>query len=270
MSIGVERLLLLGALFPIVGMGQGSDFFPGPGQAAIGDDARPLTFESVSIEIGGATADRSIRMSQATGEFEARNVTLKDLIEFAYKIDDSKISGGPDWVYTDGYNVTAQAPIVDADIDPNRAERVMLRGMLWDLFEVDLDPIIEWHFSLTVDRSAGPKFQELQRGANGEPQIRYEERVGDSSEAPYRKQGQIIGRRATMSALSKFMEDFVGGPVVDRTALTGEYDFALSWTRGSDDPVNRKDRLRDEMGLILRRVPVQHFVIDSARRPLTD
>jgi len=258
---------LVGLLFPVVVGAQGSDFFPGPSVAALGSDARPLTFASVSIEPGDATGSRTIQMSQATGTFVATNVTLKDLLAFAYSIDRVRLLDGPDWVDTDEYNIVAQAPAdLDPEIHPDRIERVMLRGMLWDLFEVDLDPINRWHFSLTVDQSTGPKFSESTIDSADEPEIRYEE-SGGSFPGVGERQGRVIGRRATMSALAKFMEESAGAPVVNRTDLSGRYDFEFYWNENWSDSAVWRNRLRNELGLHLRRTPVQYFVIDRAKKP---
>lgn len=261
------RIVLIGSLFPAFAAAQGSDYFPGPSQRTVDNGSRPLTFESVSITPGDAAGTRTIEMSQGSGTFVARNVTLKDLLAYAYGIDGSKLSGGPEWAGTDGYVIEAQAPAaVDPDVHPNRAERVMLRGMLWDLFEVDLDPVTEWHLSLSVDQTTGPTLSETGASAVDEPGIRYEEAT-DESLGTNGRLSRLIGRQVTLASLADFIAESTGMPVVDRTGLTGVYDFELYGIADATDRHAWSDRLREALGLNLRRVPVQHFVIDSATKP---
>jgi uncharacterized protein (TIGR03435 family) len=71
-----------------------------------------------------------------------------------------------------------------------------------------------------------------------------------------------------MSAL-KDLVSFVGdiGQGIDKTGLTGFYDFTLSWNE--EEGPSLASALRDQLGLQLRaeKVPVQRFVLDSAQKP---
>src|ERR1700733_10274920 len=60
------------------------------------------------------------------GQYEFRNATLVDLIGTAWGVDADKVVGGPDWLDTDRFDVTA-------DTSPE-AMKKMLRQLLADRF----------------------------------------------------------------------------------------------------------------------------------------
>jgi uncharacterized protein (TIGR03435 family) len=90
----------------------------------------------------------------------------------------------------------------------------------------------------------------------------------------------------TMSALANALRPYVGREVVDRTGLTGEFDFDLQFspppTTGSvhagipvaplDEAASVFTALQEQIGLKLEstRGPVELMVIDSAERPAGD
>ena len=79
---------------------------------------------------------------------------------------------------------------------------------------------------------------------------------------------RVNARKCSVSALKDLVE-FVGdiGQGVDKTGLTGVYDFSLSWNE--EDGPSLASALRDQLGLQLRaeKVPVARFVLDSAQKP---
>jgi uncharacterized protein (TIGR03435 family) len=62
---------------------------------------------------------------------------------------------------------------------------------------------------------------------------------------------------------------FIGtyGPGVDKTDLTGEYDFTLAWDEENGPGLGTA--LRDQLGLRMeaQKVPVSTLVVDSAQKP---
>jgi uncharacterized protein (TIGR03435 family) len=85
-----------------------------------------------------------------------------------------------------------------------------------------------------------------------------------------------------MAALTTRLSAIVGRPVIDRTALTGKFDFKLQWTpenpvqmKSPDEPVPDNEHgpsifaAVQQLGLRLenQKGPVEIIVIDSVEKP---
>jgi uncharacterized protein (TIGR03435 family) len=83
---------------------------------------------------------------------------------------------------------------------------------------------------------------------------------------------KMIGDGVTMSALAYRIAEqqpFLGRAVLDKTGLTGFYDFTLEWEAGQDAGPSILDAIRTQLGLKLasEKSAVEVLVIDSADRP---
>ena len=94
--------------------------------------------------------------------------------------------------------------------------------------------------------------------------------------------GSIIGQSVGVRMLVLNLSNVLDRQVIDKTGLTGSYDFELKWTpdivsSGPDAPPPPSDRdapslftaLSDQLGLKLESAkgPVQVWVIDGVERP---
>ena len=94
--------------------------------------------------------------------------------------------------------------------------------------------------------------------------------------------GQIAGIKSNMDQLTRFLATYapveLGRPLVNKTGLTGEYDFKLQWTPDAgpetpppadNAPPSLFTALREQLGLMLepQRGSTQVLVIDSAVIP---
>jgi uncharacterized protein (TIGR03435 family) len=76
------------------------------------------------------------------GRFSATGVTLRQLVETAYRrhaFDPRRVTGGPPWVETDRFDVTARAPgehVFDEDGFP-RQGALMLQRLLAERFRLN-------------------------------------------------------------------------------------------------------------------------------------
>jgi uncharacterized protein (TIGR03435 family) len=264
------RFLLLTALIPAAGTFAQT---PAP---------RPAFNEFEVAAIKPAADDQSgafIRM-QSAHRFYAKNYSLKSLVGAAYNLTPRAISGGPAWVVSDHYDILAGTP---GEIQPNLDEQMsMLRKLLADRFKLQFHRE-EKEFSiyaLTIAKN-GPKLKESTAPPDKLPEL-----VG----VVFPDRVLLPARNATLAEFaSHFMNRGVlDRSVVDKTGLSGKYDFDLEWAddetqfggklrkRASagdgDDGKDKPDfftAVQQQLGLRLdaTKGPVDVLVIDQVERP---
>jgi uncharacterized protein (TIGR03435 family) len=219
-----------------------------------------------------AKAGRYIVM-QGTHRFVEKYYTLKLLIAAAYDLNPKTISGGPGWIESDHYDILAVTP---GDVRPTHDEQMsMLRNLLTD------------RFKLTFHREQKTfSIYELELAKSG-PKLKASTAPPDDPAALI---STVYPQRIVLPARNATMGDFVSllqralldRPVVDKTGLSGRYDFDLEWAPdetqfGGDVPVASADApsppffsgIQEQLGLRLEatRGPVDALVVDKAERP---
>ncbi len=81
-------------------------FSQGPGQA------KP-SFEVATVKPNASGDNRVAIMRQPGGRFVSTGISLKMLMGFAYRVRDFQISGGPNWITTDRWNIEGKAEDTD-------------------------------------------------------------------------------------------------------------------------------------------------------------
>lgn len=174
------------------------------------------------------------------GRFYATNVTVKLLLRLAYDVQDSQIIGGPDWTNTDRFNVQAKADsATDAELkelNPEEAKLVkehMLQALLADRFKLKLSheskqlPV----YALEVAKN-GPKLEEVKdvtpgpsggKGPGGPGPKRGVRMLSNGGEQ------SLDFEDSTMAMFVRILSQSLGRTVVDKTGLTGHYNFKLHW-----------------------------------------
>ena len=242
--------------------------------------AQQLTFEVASIK--PADPDLRSHFSGArNGEFIATDATLKQLVGFAYDLREHQISGGPKWLDSDRYSVEGKPdsatpiPRGPAGIQVMRA---MLQQLLAERFKlaVHRETKEEQVYELVVARG-GSKLKEADTTRAGPK--------GIGSTGP----GRLQGMAASMDILTQDLAQALSRSVIDKTGLTGRYDFTLQYTPElgqfqlrppgpPDDPgppppdpngPSLFTALQEQLGLRLEstRGPVGVLVIDHAEKP---
>jgi uncharacterized protein (TIGR03435 family) len=222
----------------------------------------------------GQRAGRFFKM-EGPHRWVATNFTLENLIALAYDLNPKTISGGPAWMDAQHFNIEAIAP---GDVAPTRLEQMrMLRALLAERFKLTFHRQ-EKEFSiyeLTVAKG-GPKLQ-----AAAHP------------EAPQVLVGVVYPGKIEVPAKNVTMDDFVAmlqratldRPTVNKTGLTGLYDFTLDWAQdetqyGGEVAKAAEDTqapplfvaMQEQLGLKLTatRGMVSAMVVDGAERPVVD
>jgi uncharacterized protein (TIGR03435 family) len=238
---------------------------------AVGQKTERLTFEVIRIKPTPADA-RGGQISPLPGgqTYEARGLPLKMIMSLMYKIPMSKISGGPAWFENDRWDIDAKAAHASSLDDLH----VMFQNLLADEFklkfhkEVKEGPV----YALVVDKG-GSKMNVNTTEQDFKIPLRGE-------------RGSTIGTRVPMEHFAWWLGTGPlardGRPVIDKTGLTGFYDFKLSFLpdipKGADAsqlPPEMADfpdlftALREQLGLKLepQKGPVNYYVIDSVEKP---
>jgi uncharacterized protein (TIGR03435 family) len=246
------------------------------GSAAQSSAPRPKfdAFEVATIKPveSDAKAGRYIKMD-GTHRFVEKDYTLKLLIAAAYDLNPRTISGGPGWVEADHYDILAETP---GEVRPTHEEQMsMLRNLLADRFKLSFHRE-QKEFSIYVlgVAKSGPKLRES-AAPPGDPAALIS--------TVYPQRIVLPARNATMADLASLMQRAIlDRPVVNKTGLTGRYDFDLEWTVdetqfGGEIKPPAGDAaapplflaVQEQLGLRLEatRGPVEALVIDKAERP---
>jgi bla regulator protein BlaR1 len=235
--------------------------------AALAQAPAPTQFEVASIRPNTAN-DRIVTINVGPGgRFSVRGYTLKLLIQRAYDVMGWNISGGPGWIDSDRYDVTAKANVAG---DLTEAQlRPMLQALLADRFKLKVHQSSKEMagYALVVGRG-GPKVKA----------------AVDGEEHPdtFRMTGTgLSGQGITMENLARYVAGKLGQVAVDQTGLKRVYDLKVTWTVETDQSTGLPGAdpraalqsavfgaLEDQLGLKLRpqKITVQMLVIDSAER----
>jgi len=267
------------AIVALILVGAGVGIAQAPAQPA---------FEVVSIRPNTSGDDRSSSIVMPGAVYRATNVTLRMLIKTAYQVHDDQIVGGPGWMNTERFDVSARGTGSPSTTEFVVQARLMLRPALADRFQVSISreqrelPIYAL-VHVRDDRRTGPQLNRTDlRTCDGPPQlVPVAEGAAEASErlpceATFARPAHLSGRGRDFATLITQVSAWADHVTIDGTGLTGKYDWDLQWTpeRLDIDPaaasgVSLTTALREQLGLKLeaRRGPVDVLVITRAERP---
>jgi uncharacterized protein (TIGR03435 family) len=230
---------------------------------------KPLAFEAVSIKPAQPGA-RGGGYNLFPGRLNAKNQSLRDLVKFAYNLQDYQLMGGDD---KDRYEVIATYP--GETTDPQR--RLMLQATLTERFALAIHR--EQKEISGYELVPGKKGPKLRKTETGEPNM-----MLNRSDITGLRTLHAVG--ATMPDFASLLASILRAPVEDRTALPGAFDFDLEWIP-DETLLDKQGRpvpqvsaegptgpslftaLQDTLGLSLKshKVTVEIRVIDHADPP---
>ena len=262
---------------------------------AFAAQAAPRSFEVASIKPHDPGNPRAMMVADASGRFTAVGITAVMLIRTTYGLQDDQVVGGPDWLRSARFDITAKAE----DATPPTAMGPMLQSLLADRFRMTSHretrelPV----YALVKARSDGQLGARLVPNAcvwditkppapakPGEPQC------GGISEGF----GRMTLNAMPIPVFLQYLAPKVNRVIVDRTSLTGNFDIELRWTPDNlparppglpaDQPVRVNGEpidpngpslftaLQEQLGLKLdgTRAPIDVLVIDRLEQPAPD
>lgn len=237
------------------------------------------TFDVVSIrENKSDSGVTSFRPAQ--DGLNITNLTLTNILINAYNIRPELMSGLPHWADSTRFDVNAKVsdPGVDVRKLPAELRRVMMVALLADRF----------HLHAHIETKTLPVYDiVIAKGG-----IRLKENAavsspGADSAHPNMKPGTLLFNNNNhltavgipLSMLASNLAFQVERNVIDKTGLTGKYDFDLKWTpaeqEGKTDGITDNaapdlfTALQEQLGLKLQpsKGPVDTLVIDHVEMP---
>jgi uncharacterized protein (TIGR03435 family) len=268
-AAGILSIAMLPLLAPSLSMGQTPT-------------AAPLRFEVAVIKValsgnngvrGGCHGVDFVSRTSADeaapplGRCVITDARLSHLIGLAFGVSMQDLNTGPDWIQRGDLRFDVNAKAEDPAKTTQKELLTMLQNLLVERFH------LKFHyqtsevsgFSLGVAKN-GPK---LRKSTSSEAKTVFTGPNGETVLKPALGQPMsVTARKYTMKMLADLLTRIGrSGPGVDKTGLTDEYDFTLSWDSEAGPALSTA--LRQQLGLQMKveKLPTSTFVVDAAEKP---
>jgi bla regulator protein BlaR1 len=259
---------------------------------APGQTAAPLAFEVATIKPADGVANGMRIGLSPGGLFTATNATLKDLIRLAYDVRDFQISGGPSWLSTERYDITAKVEGPGVSEDEIRKMPDAQRALAQDQYFQRLKALLADRFQLRLHRETRELPVYALIAAKNGPRMQVD---GDGKEKGPNS-GTRVSRTATgdteiavsgipLAMFVNTISNQVGRTVLDKTGLNGDFTFKLTFAPDALQQAGAGDKgadrlstgaggpsiftaIQEQLGLKLdsQKGPVEVVVIDGAQK----
>jgi uncharacterized protein (TIGR03435 family) len=217
--------------------------------APFAQTAREPAFDVASVRPNRSNDPANSRFPLGPGDayvpgnlFSATNQPLIAYLRFAYKLGQGDLLGLPVWVYSDSFDIEART-----QGNPSKDQmRMMMRSLLADRFKLatrtDRQKKHVFNLVLAKARKTGPQLQpDPDNGACSTPSRLDLPSIPCGSVGPVPAsapdRGRLVGRSVTLGKIAGILANPFTGvdrPVIDRTGLTGAFDFSLEWSFARD------------------------------------
>ena len=242
-------------------------------------------FEVASIKPSAPDARATLSAMPPGGRLEIVNMTLKEMIATAYSVQPFQVSGGPGWLDSLHYDISAKAGAQRTREDV----LLMWQALLADRFQLAFRrerrqlPVLALVLA-RKDGKLGPRLTPSKEGACTQPDpanpfaVDTMRLCGAFSLGP----DGLTLVSAPIGSLTPRLSRLLGRTVIDKTGLTRNFDIDIEWspdemlamqpaTRGPADNIGPSifTVFRRDLGLDFKaeRGPVEILVIQRAEKP---
>jgi uncharacterized protein (TIGR03435 family) len=268
----------------------------------VAQEAAPPAFEVATIKVNKSGENNQLIRRQPGGRVTVTNLPARFLITFAYQLAQFQLSGGPSWIANDRFDMVAKLegnpefPAPGQGPDPIQ---LAMRALLADRFKLKVHRETREMdiYALVLAKPAagpGPGLKPStadcsDRGRRGQPPTQGPPPIPPTGIVPCSIMGTpglIRFGGFPISQITTMLSGQTGRMVVDRTGLTGNWEFELHFAAeqrgapppGADPPAADPNApslftaLQEQLGLKLESTkgPVEVVVIDSIERPTED
>jgi uncharacterized protein (TIGR03435 family) len=241
--------------------------------------AAPLPVYDVVVVRLNNTLSHSTSVNTEDDTFRATNVTLKFLLVIAYGIREGQISGLPPWAESLRFDVNAKVTDPDLKVLHNLSreqQQAMIAAILVDRF----------HLQTHIELKTLPVYDLLvaKDGSKLKTSVVPPDPVNPDNPSLGRMNvnhnTDLTATNVKIAQLAENLAFPLDRTVIDKTGLTGHYDFELRWTPdnvrasatdngAADAPPDIFTAIQEQLGLKLQssRGPVKILVIDHVEKP---
>lgn len=252
----------------------------------------PRSFEVASIKPASPDEDGMMMRFLPGGGLNIKNLTLKGMIAFAWRVESFQISGGPSWFDIARFDIVAKS---EAPATPDETKD-MLQVLLKDRFHLTMNqetkelPI----YAIVLarkDGKLGPGLIEAKEGSCKPPDPSKFDRPAEPGELPVCNRMMVGAKQigavsVRVGDLTASLSRLLGRNVVDKTGLTGKYNIQMKWSPDetqavqaapATQPALAGDALgssiftafQEQLGLKLeaQKGPVKVLIVESADNP---
>src|ERR1700730_7035777 len=179
------------------------------------------TFELADVHPSKPGTLRQGGFIPGSGRMEFQGLSLAELIQFAYGVDNDMIMNAPKWLGFNQYDLVAKGRRGASDEGMKIRCGGLLVGGFKLVFHTDLKPLPAYVMT------AGKKIN-MKEAAEGEDSTCEPKGGGEEGTIT------LDCKNLTMAVFAERFHQYAGGylnhPVVDQTGLKGGYDFSIRWT----------------------------------------
>jgi uncharacterized protein (TIGR03435 family) len=274
-------------------------FSPPPATQQASAPDSTAVFEAASVRPNKSADGNRVIRRQPGGRFNAVNVPARFLVTFAYQLQGFQLIGGPDWLGSDSFDIVAKMEGDPPPMPPGSGPDHMMmamRALLAERFKLvthketrELDI-----YALVMAKPGGKPGPALKPSTTDCAALMKGPRSGgppgptDPIQCGSRQNfGRIQFNGMPLSVFANGIAGQVGRMVIDRTGLTGNWDFELTFAPerplgalppGVEPPPVDPNAptlftaVQEQLGLKLdaTKGPVEVLVIDSIQQPIAD
>jgi uncharacterized protein (TIGR03435 family) len=234
---------------------------------------KPIAYAVSTIKPSPSTATNHSFMFTSAG-LRIDNLPIKFVILDAYNLQEDQIANVPDWAKNFNYDIEAKvddddrAALVKMPIDERRT---MVKPLLAERFKLKTHlETRELPIYALVIAKGGSKLVDAPKIVD-EPGKHHNQGIRAG-------RGELTGMEAGTDGIVRVLGRYIKRPIVDRTGLTGSYNFTLKWT-DEDAPADPESNapsmftaLQEQLGLKLEatKASMTVVVIDSIEQPTPD
>lgn len=242
-------VLFSGAVFGQTGITASGNFAP--------------EFEAADVHVSPRVRMPSMAAGGLRGtRYLVRQATMVDLISLAYDLDNDKILGGPKWLDTDRFDVSARAP---SGSTPEGA-RLMMQALLAHRFSLKIHRDSKELPGFVLSASGGKARMKPAADASASPNCQGQPQTPSPDAVP---QQVVDCHGMSMDDLARLVANIANNSSsgLNKTGLEGKWDFTIRWTppgmlaRAGAEGITIFDAVDRQLGLRLETGKTQQPVI---------